>query len=119
MKHFCLFPLALLMAACGSKAPSIDFMEEDSYSSVEQLITEDDTEAVSHRLDRYTLDQHPDKLSYTGTAKVTEFTRTADEDGTVQVDSSKYYLDIVINFHGTDYDKYTVNAYAPDEGENN
>ena len=66
---------------------------------------------MSHRLDRYTLDQHPDKLSYTGTAKVTEFTCTTAEDGTVQVDSTKYYVDVVINFHGTDYDKYTVNVY--------
>ena len=61
------------------------------------MLTEDDTEAVSYRLDRYTLDQHPDKLSYTGTAKVTEFTRTVAEDGTVRLDSTKYYVDVVIN----------------------
>ena len=53
--------------------------------------------------------------SYTGTAKVTEFKRTAAEDGTVQVDSTKYYVDVVINFHGTDYDKYTVNVYKSEE----
>jgi hypothetical protein len=114
MKHFYLFPLALLVAAC-SGAPTIDDLKEDSYPLVEQVLTEDDTEALSHRLDRYTLDQHPDKLSYTGTAKVTEFTRTTAEDGTVQVDSTKYYVDVVINFHGTDYDKYTVNVYRNDE----
>ena len=111
MKHFYLFPLALLVAACGGGAPSIDDLKEDSYPFVEQVLTEDDTEAVSHRLDRYTLDKHPDKLSYTGTAKVTEFRCTTAEDGTVQVDSTKYYVDVVINFHGTDYDKYTVNVY--------
>ena len=111
MKHFYLLPLALLVAACGNEAPSIDFMEEDSYSYVEQVLTEDDTDALSHRLDRYTLDQHPDELSYTGTAKVTEFQKTTAEDGTVQIDSTKYYVNVVINFHGTDYDKYTVNVY--------
>ena len=110
MKHFYLFPLALLVAAC-SGAPSIDDLKEDSYPFVEQVLTEDDTEAVSHRLDRYTLDKHPDKLSYTGTAKVTEFIRTTAEDGSVKVDSTKYYVDVEINFHGTDYDKYTVNVY--------
>ena len=110
MKAYCLFPLALLVAAC-SEAPSIDDLKEDSYPLVKQVLTEDDTEALSHRLDRYTLDQHPDKLSYTGTAKVTEFTRTTAEDGTVKVDSTKYYVDVVINFHGSDYDKYTVNVY--------
>ena len=114
MKHYYLFPLALLVAACSS-APAIDDLKEDSYPLVEQVLTEDDTEALSHRLDRYTLDQHPDKMSYTGTAKVTEFTRTTAEDGTVQVDSTKYYVDVVINFHGTDYDKYTVNVYRNDE----
>ena len=110
MKHFYLFPLARLVAACND-APTIDDLKEDSYPLVEQVLTEDDTEALSHRLDRCTLDQHPDKLSYTGTAKVTEFTRTTAEDGTVQVDSTKYYVDVVINFHGTDYDNYTVNVY--------
>ena len=110
MKRLYLLPLALLAFACSS-APTIDDLKEDSYPLVEQVLTEDDTEALSHRLDRYTLDEHPDKLSYTGTAKVTEFTRTAAEDGTVQVDSTKYYVDVVINFHGTDYDKYTVNVY--------
>ena len=96
MKAFYLLPLALLVAACGNDAPSIDDLKEDSYPLVEQVLTEDDTDALSHRLDRYTLDKHPDELSYTGTAKVTEFKKT---------------VDVEINFHGTDYDKYTVNVY--------
>ena len=99
------------MAACGNDAPSIDDLKEDSYPLVEQVLTEDDTDALSHRLDRYTLDKHPDELSYTGTAKVTEFKKTTTEHGTVQVDSTKYYVDGEINFHGTDYDKYTLNVY--------
>ena len=111
MKHFYLFPLALLVAACGGGAPSIDDLEQDSYPLVEQVLTEDDTDALSHRLDRYTLDKHPDELTYTGTAKVTEFKHSKAEDGTVKVDSTKYYVDVEINFHGTDYDKYTVNVY--------
>ena len=111
---FSLLSFALLVTACN-QAPSIDDLKEDSYPLVEQVLTEDDTEAVSHRLDRYTLDQHPDKLSYTGTAKVTEFKRSTAEDGTVHVDSTKYYVDVVINFHGTDYDKYTVNVYESDK----
>ena len=111
MKHFYLFPLALLVAACGGGAPSIDDLKEDSYPFVEQALMEDNTDAVSHRLDRCTLDKHPDKVPYTGTAKVTEFVRTTAEDGTVKIDSTKYYVDVEINFHGTDYDKYTVNVY--------
>ena len=111
MKHFYLFPLALLLAACGGGAPSIDDLEQDSYPLVEQVLTEDDNADVSHRLDRYTLDKHTDELTYTGTAKVTEFKKTTAEDGTVKVDSTKYYVDVEINFHGTDYDKYTVNVY--------
>ena len=72
MKALCLLPLALLVAACGNDAPSIDDLKEDSYPLVEQVLT---------------------------------------EDGTVQLDSTKYYVDVEINFHGTDYDKYTVNVY--------
>ena len=111
MKHFYLFPLALLLAACGNEGPSVDDLRDDSYPLVEQVLTEDDTDIVSHRLDRYTLDQHPDELTYTGSAKVTEFKKSPAEDGTLQLDSTKYYVDVVINFHGTDYDKYTVNVY--------
>ena len=111
MKHFYLFLLAIVIAACSNGAPSIDDLEKNSYPLVEQVLTEDDTDALSHRMDRYTLDKHPDELSYTGTAKVTEFKKTTAEDGSVQVDSTKYYVDVVINFHGTDYDKYTVNVY--------
>ena len=111
MKHLYLLPVALLVAACGGGAPSIDDLEEDSLPLVEQVLTEDDTAELSHRLDRYTLDKHTDELTYTGTAKVTEFKKTTAEDGTAYVDSTKYYVDVEINFHGTDYDKYTVNVY--------
>ena len=111
MKHLYLLPWALLVAACGGGAPSIDDLEEDSLPLVEKVLTEDDTAELSHRLDRYTLDKHTDELTYTGTAKVTEFKKTTAEDGTAHVDSTKYYVDVEINFHGTDYDKYTVNVY--------
>ena len=111
MKRLYLLPVALLLAACGGGAPSIDDLEEDSLPLVEKVLTEDDTAELSHRLDRYTLDKHTDELTYTGTAKVTEFKKTTAEDGTAHVDSTKYYVDVEINFHGTDYDKYTVNVY--------
>lgn len=116
MKPVCIFTMASLVAlfslcSCSS-APDIDDLKEDSIPYVEQLLTEDDNEAVTHRLDRYILDGHPDKLTYTGTIKVTEFTRTSLEDGTVQVDSTKYYNDVVITFRGADYDKYTVTFYG-------
>lgn len=111
MKSHYLLLLALLVAACGNEAPSIDDLEQDSYPLVKQVLTEDDNAEVSHRLDRYTLDKHTDELTYTGTAKVTEFKHSKAEDGTVKVDSAKYYVDVEINFHGTDYDKYTVNVY--------
>ena len=116
MKHLYLLPVALLVAACGGGAPSIDDLEEDSLPLVEKVLTEDDTAELSHRLDRYTLDKHTDELTYTGTAKVTEFKKTTAEDGTAHVDSTKYYVDVEINFHGTDYDKYTVNVYKSEEG---
>ena len=115
MKHFYLLPLALLVAACGNGAPDLDDLKENSYPLVEQVLTEDDNAVVQHRLDRYILDEHPDDLTYTGTIKVTEFNRSKAEDGTEQVDSTKYYRYVVIKFHGTDYDKYTVELYTDKE----
>ena len=110
MKPLFLLPLALLIAACNG-APDMDDLRDDSEPLLQQLLTELDTDTVTHRLDRYTLDEHPSELSYTGSCKVTEFTRTTAEDGSVKVDSTKYYRYVVINFHGKDYDKYTVNMY--------
>ncbi|MBQ6576482.1 MAG: hypothetical protein IJL91_01885 [Bacteroidales bacterium] len=110
MKPICLLSTALLVAAC-SFSPDIDDLKEDSYPLAEQLLTEDDNDFVTHRLDRYILDGHPDKLTYTGTIKVTEFTKHTSEDGSVQLDSTKYYRDVVITFRGTDYDKYTLTFY--------
>ena len=45
-------------------------------------------------------------------AMLADFTKTKAEDGTVQLDSTKYYRDVEIVFRGKDYDKYTVNFYA-------
>lgn len=114
MKLQYLLPLTLLFGSCTT-APSLDDLKEDSYPSVVQLLTEDDNETVTHRLDRYILDRHPDKLTYTGTVKVTELTHQADETGTVRTDSTKYYLDVVITFRGTEYEKYTVTFYGDEE----
>ena len=102
--------VALCATSC-SNAPDIDDLKENSLPLVEQLVTEDNTEKLSYRLDRYILDGHPDKLTYTGTVKVTAFTREVDAAGNVQVDSTKMYRDVEIKFRGTDYDKYTVNMY--------
>lgn len=114
MKYFYLIlaaaALSLLVASC-TKGPSLDDLKENSYPLVEQLLTEDDDATITHRLDRYILDAHPDKLTYTGTIKATAFTHTTADDGTVVTDSTKYYNDVVITFHGTDYDKYTVTFY--------
>ena len=114
MNLYYLLPLALLVAGCSGE-PGLDDLKENSYPLVEQVLTEDDNEQVQHRPDRYILDEHPEKLVYTGTIKVTEFDRKVNEDGTVQVDSLKYYRYVVIKFHGTDYDKYTVELYTDKE----
>ena len=39
MKHLYLLPMALLVAACGGGAPSIDDLEEDSLPLVEKVLT--------------------------------------------------------------------------------
>ena len=106
--------LVALYAVSCSNGPDIDDLKEDSAPLVEQLVTEDNTEKLSYRLDRYILDGHPDKLTYTGTVKVTAFTKETDAEGNVKVDSTKMYRDVEIKFRGTDYDKYTVNLYAND-----
>lgn len=108
---FASWALVALCAVSCSDAPDIDDLKEDSAPLVEQLVTEDNTEKLSYRMDRYILDGHPDKLTYTGTVKVTRFTREKDADGNIQLDSTKLYRDVEINFRGTDYEKYTVNLY--------
>ena len=63
---------SIMMTAC-SKEPTIDEVEQSSADAVERLLTEDNNEDLYLRLDRFFLDEHPDKLTYTGTLKATAF----------------------------------------------
>ena len=101
----------VFLSSCSS-APDIDDLKENSIPYVEQLLTEDDNDTVSHRLDRYILDGHPDKLTYTGTVKVTEFSRKTMEDGTVQVDSTKYPPERPVRFRGQGFGDVLHDGYG-------
>ncbi len=102
----------LLMMGCSS-VPKIEDVEEDSKEGVERLLTEDNNDKLTYRLDRYFLSEQVDDLTYKGTMKATAFRKSQKFDSyrleMVQVtDSTKLYRNVIIKFRDKRYDFYTI-----------
>ena len=106
----------LLLMGCSS-APKIEDVEKDTKDGVEQLLTEDNNDELTLRLDRYFLSEQVDDLTYKGTLKATAFYKSPQWDSNrlkiVQVpDSTKLYRNVVIKFRDKKYDYYTISIQA-------
>lgn len=113
-----IFALTTLFFLAGcSLAPSIDRVQEDTAEGVEELLTEDNNEKISLRLDRYFLSEQVDDLTYKGTLKATAFYKSSKWDSKrykfVDVpDSTKLYRTVIIKFRDKKYDYYTISIQA-------
>ena len=106
----------LFMMGCSS-VPKIEDVERDTKEGVEQLLTEDNNEGLSLRLDRYFLSEQVDDLTYKGTLKATAFYKSSKWDSNrykiVEVpDSTKLYRTVIIKFRDKKYDYYTISIQA-------
>lgn len=100
-----------------SSAPKIEEVEKDTKEGVEQLLTEDNNEELTLRLDRYFLSEQVDDLTYKGTLKATAFYKSSKWDKNrfkiVEVpDSTKLYRNVIIKFRDKKYDYYTISIQA-------
>ena len=109
---FAIGSLLLIMMGCSS-VPKIEDVEEDSKEGVERLLTEDNNDKLTYRLDRYFLSEQVDDLTYKGILKATAFRKSQKFDSyrleMVQVtDSTKLYRNVIIKFRDKRYDFYTI-----------
>ena len=104
---------ALLTLIGCSSVPSIEKVQESSAEGVESLLTEDNNEELSYRLDRYFLSEQVDDLTYKGSLKATAFYKSPGYDWdrhdiVYKEDSTKFYRTVIIKFRDKKYDYYTI-----------
>lgn len=108
------FAIATLLSLIGcSSVPSIETVQESTVDDVESLLTEDNNEELSFRMDRYFLQERVDDLTYKGCLKATLFYKSPEWDSkqykVVEVlDSTKLYRTVIIKFWDKKYDHYTI-----------
>ena len=107
----------LFLIGC-SIAPSIEKVQESTADGVESLLTEDNNEELSLRMDRYFLSEQVDELTYKGTLKATAFynktrwDRKRLEFVSDVPDSTKLYRSVIIKFRDKKYDYFTITIQA-------
>ena len=109
----------LFMMGC-SFAPKIEDVEKSTKEGVEELLTEDNNDELSFRLDRYFLSEQVDEMTYKGTLKATAFYNSPKWDSNrfkvIQVpDSTKLYRTVIIKYRDKKYDHYTISIKAKDD----
>ena len=121
MKKKLLTTLAIttLLSLFGcSTVPSIEEVQENTAAGVESLLTEDNNEELSLRMDRYFLNEQVDDLTYKGKLKATAFyNKTRWDRKRLELvadvpDSTKLYRTVIIKFRDKKYDYYTISIQA-------
>ena len=117
-KQIVILSLICLLASCVS-APTIDEVETQTREGVEELLTEDNNENLSFRLERYFLTEQTDDLTYVGTLKATAFYKDKRwNDRTLRIqevlDSTRLYRSVEIKFRDKKYQHYTISIKGDD-----
>lgn len=109
-----LFSLVVLtfMASCSS-APKLDEVEKRTMDKVAELLTEDNNDELSFRLNKYYLLEKVDALTYTGILETTAFYNHSvwdDEkfDFAQKRDSLNLYREVIIKFNDKNYNSCTI-----------
>lgn len=100
------------MASCSS-APKLEEVQKRTKEKVEELLTEDNNDELSFRLNEYYLLKKVDDLTYSGILETTAFYRHLEWDDNkfdlVQKrDSLNFYRDVIIKFHSKNYSDCTI-----------
>lgn len=97
------FCLVFLLSSCNN-SPSPQDVQEMVKDEVEELLTENNSEAIWFRMDRFFLMDNPEPLTYTGSLKCTVFYNRYYSG----LDSLYQYRDVVIKFQSNKYDYYYI-----------
>ena len=120
MKKLFILVLGIVCLYGCVTSPSIELLQEKTLSDVEELITEDNNEELSIRLDRYFLSEQVDDLTYKGSVKATAFYKKTSWDWNRNrivdtKDSLKFYKSVIIKFRDKKYDYYTISIQSEEQ----
>lgn len=120
MKKILILILGIILLHGCTTIPSIEKVQDATADSVEKLLTEDNNEELSFRMDRYFLSEQIDELTYKGTLKATAFILHRKWDWNKNKfynakDSLKLYRTVTIKFRDKKYDYYTISIQSEEQ----
>ena len=109
-----LFSLVVLtfMVSCSS-APKLEEVEKRTKDKVEELLTEENNDELSFRLNKYHLLEKVDDLTYAGILETTAFYKHKAWDDEVfdfvqKRDSLSLYREVIVKFQDKNYNSCTI-----------
>ena len=104
--------IPILMTSCSS-TPKLEEVEKKTKDKVEELLTKDNNDELSFRLNKYYVVKKVDGLTYNGIIETTAFYNHLEwDDLTFNVvqkrDSLNLCRDVIVKFHDKDYNSCTI-----------
>ncbi len=104
--------LLMLMAGCSS-APKLEEVENSTRKNVEELLTEDNNDELSFRLNNYYVVKKVDGLTYNGIIETTAFYKHREWDDLTfdfiqKQDSLNLQREVIVKFHDKNYNSCTI-----------
>lgn len=104
MKKLLFFILLMVCLLSCTTNLSISEVQNGTIEAAKELLEEDNNTDRYFRMDRYFIDENPDKFIYTGTLKSTLFYKSY----YTGLDSLKVYFDVIVKFQDTKYNAFTI-----------
>jgi hypothetical protein len=106
------FAVLIFMTSCSS-APKLEEVEKRTKEKVEELLTEDNNDELSFRLNEYCLLKKVDDLTYSGILETTAFYNRLEWDDLnfdiiQKRDSLTLQREVIVKFHDKNYNSCTI-----------
>ena len=109
-----LFSLTVLIFMTGcSSSPNLEEVQKKTREKVEELLTEDNNDELSFRLNKYYVVKKADDLTYNGILETTAFYNRLEWDDLIfdfvqKRDSLNLYRDVIVKFNDKNYNSCTI-----------
>lgn len=106
------FAVLIFMTSCSS-ALNLEEVEKKTKDKVEELLTEDNNDDLSFRLNKYYVVKKVDDLTYNGILETTAFYKHTEWDDLIfnfvqKRDSLNLQREVIIKFHDKNYNSCTI-----------
>lgn len=109
-----LFSLTVLIFMTGcSSSPNLEEVQKKTREKVEELLTEDNNDELSFRLNKYYVVKKDDDLTYSGILETTAFYNRLEWDDlkfdfAQKRDSLNLYRDVIVKFNDKNHNSCTI-----------